>query len=160
MSGMTEDIEQYTLMCAHFEVPIQFARHSDGEIPDVYGHGRELWDRFQRERADRRASMNEDDRLREPMLRQLLRQPVVHGEIREGDGHEAYHVSLIASRADLFACAVFATKWLDPKTAKTGFTWRAVDENWPDLDVDKAIAKWCKWNFTDQVVPKFNLVRK
>lgn len=99
--------------------------------------------------------MDEDDRARESLLREVLQQPIVKGTIHEFFDPEirGYCVYL----GDWFACNVIAREKLQDADKPTGFWWQATDDAWPNFDVEAAVRKWCEWNFPDIAVPKFEL---
>ena len=104
--------------------------------------------------------LDEDDRARESMLREVLQQPIVKGTIHEFFDPEirGYVVFL----EGWFSCNVIAREQLksDPDKAfqePSGFWWQATDDAWPDFNIEAAMRKWCEWNFPDIAVPKFEL---
>ena len=97
--------------------------------------------------------LDEDDRLREPLLRKVLMQPVVHGSAHVGIDSPSLHVYLHSVDLDVFACVILALK--DSPGGRSGFWWQAVDQTWPDFDVQEAMRQWCMHNFSDLPVPQF-----
>lgn len=50
MSGYSDDTETYLRMCKYYKVDVQY---KDNNLPDVYGHGMELWKRLKEERKNK-----------------------------------------------------------------------------------------------------------